>query len=74
MFDANPLSQVWGGASAGIPGELRGLEHIHSTHGVLPWHQVVQPAVDIAREGWIVDEELLRYMVSSAVVSVSACL
>ena len=62
MFEADPLSQVWGGLAAGIPGELRGLEHIHSSYGTLPWRQVVQPATEIARDGWIVDSDLLYYM------------
>lgn len=62
MFEDNFLTQVWGGLSAGIPGELRGLEHIHTTYGSLSWHDVVQPAVVIARNGWEADAEHLRYM------------
>ena len=62
MFEADPLSQVWGGLASGVPGELRGLEAIHSSHGILPWKDVVQPSVDIARHGWEVDSDLLYYM------------
>ena len=62
MFEADPLSQVWGGLASGVPGELRGLEAIHSSHGILPWKDIVQPAVDIARHGWEVDSDLLYYM------------
>ena len=62
MFEADPLSQVWGGLASGVPGELRGLEAIHTSHGLLPWASVVAPAVSIAREGWEVDADLLYYM------------
>lgn len=65
MFEANPISQVWGGLSVGVPGELRGVAHIHSHYGVLTWEHVVRPAVDIARNGWTVDEDLLYYMDST---------
>ena len=62
MFEPNPISQVWGGLSVGVPGELRGLEHIHSHYGVLPWESVVQPSIEIARNGWRVGSDLLYYM------------
>lgn len=62
MFEKDPLSQLFGGPASGIPGELRGLEYIHSNFGALPWNSVVAPAVEIARQGWIVDKDLLYYM------------
>ncbi|GMG11488.1 unnamed protein product [Aspergillus oryzae var. brunneus] len=49
-------------ASVGVPGEIRGLEYLHSKYGVLPWSTVVQPAVQTARRGFPVGEDLIRYM------------
>ena len=62
MFEEDPISQLFGGPASGIPGELRGLEYIHSNFGALPWKSVIAPAVKIAHEGWMVDKELLYYM------------
>lgn len=35
----------------GIPGLIAGLEELHSEHGELDWADVVQPSIDLAREG-----------------------
>lgn len=62
MWEANPLTQLFGGLASGIPGELRGLEYIHSNFGNLPWSTVVAPAAKLATEGWEVNEDLERFM------------
>ena len=48
-----------------MPGEVRGLQYIHENYGVLPWAQVVQPAVDVARNGFAVSPDLARGMSSA---------
>ncbi|OAX80643.1 gamma-glutamyltransferase [Emergomyces africanus] len=48
--------------SVGVPGEIRGLEYLHSKYGVLPWSTVMQPAIRTARDGWPVNEDLISYM------------
>jgi len=48
--------------NSGIPGELRGLEHLHKKYGSLPWKQLVLPAVKVARYGFKVTEDLVHYM------------
>jgi gamma-glutamyltranspeptidase/glutathione hydrolase len=64
-----PLSNVnlslVGGLASGIPGELRGLEHLHKKFGSLPWKQLIQPAIKLARYGFNVTEDLVRYMASA---------
>ena len=48
--------------NSGIPGEVRGLEYLHSHYGVLPWADVVMPAVKVARDGFLVSHDLVRFM------------
>ncbi|KAL8380861.1 hypothetical protein RB595_005246 [Gaeumannomyces hyphopodioides] len=62
MYRDNVAGSVYGGLSVGIPGELRGLEYLHNKYGSLPWRAVVNPAVKVARDGFPVTEDLVRYM------------
>ncbi|ROV92547.1 hypothetical protein VMCG_08942 [Cytospora schulzeri] len=62
MYKGNPEAAVWGGLSVAVPGELRGLEYLHKKYGLLPWRAVVNPAVYVARHGFGVTEDLVRYM------------
>ena len=39
---------------AGIPGTIRGLETAWKKYGVLPWHDLVQPAAELATRGFVV--------------------
>lgn len=48
--------------SSGVPGELRGLEYIHQKYGSMPWKSLVEPAVNVARYGFRVTEDLERCM------------
>jgi gamma-glutamyltranspeptidase/glutathione hydrolase len=45
---------------SGVPGELRGLEYLHKGYGKLPWAQVMQPAIDVARNGFTVTQDLVN--------------
>ncbi len=47
-----------GGWSAGIPGTVAGLAAAHARYGRLPWKSLVEPAVALARDGFIVDDRL----------------
>ncbi|KAI1642036.1 gamma-glutamyltranspeptidase [Daldinia loculata] len=62
MYQGNVMGSVHGGLSVGVPGELRGLEYAHKKFGLLPWKSVVQPAASVARRGFPVSEDLVRYM------------
>ncbi|KAL8688884.1 MAG: hypothetical protein Q9218_005314 [Villophora microphyllina] len=62
MFKDNVDVSLHGGLASGVPGQLRGLEYIHSQYGSLSWEEVVQPAVNVARYGFGVSADLVRAM------------
>jgi gamma-glutamyltranspeptidase/glutathione hydrolase len=45
-----------------VPRELRVLQQISDTYGRLPWKNLVQPAIRLARYGFPVGPDLVRYM------------
>jgi gamma-glutamyltranspeptidase/glutathione hydrolase len=62
---SNSNLSLYGGLASGVPGELRGLEHLHKKYGSMPWKHLLQPAIKVARYGFKVNEDLVRYMASS---------
>ena len=61
MYRDDARASVYGGLAAAVPSELRGLEYAHNRFGSLPWKSVVMPAANVASEGFLVTEDLLRY-------------
>lgn len=57
---------VVGGRSVGVPGTIKLLETMHKQFGKLPWKQVVQPAIDLAKKGFIVSPRLNKLIRASA--------
>lgn len=49
---------VVGGRSVGTPGVLRMLELAHRRHGLLPWAQLMLPAIALAEQGFAVSPRL----------------
>ena len=45
-----------GPRAAGIPGVVAGFALAHGKYGSLPWADLVMPAVELARAGWVLDE------------------
>lgn len=43
--------------SVGVPTHVSGLAELHRRHGSMPWGDLLQPAVELAREGFVVDEQ-----------------
>lgn len=56
------LDAVYGGLSVGVPGVLAALKMAHDKHGILPWEEVLEPAIKLAEEGFIVSPRLERYI------------
>src|SRR5438045_8478283 len=65
-FGGVPLSYSIGGASAGVPGVPAGVAEVHRRWGRLPWEQVVEPAIALARSGAALPHEQARTLVSVA--------
>ncbi|MEM7052157.1 MAG: gamma-glutamyltransferase [Acidobacteriota bacterium] len=55
---ARPEASLIGPLAAGVPGSPQGLWALHQRYGKLPWPEVVDPAIELARDGIIVDEHL----------------
>jgi gamma-glutamyltranspeptidase/glutathione hydrolase len=46
--------------ASGVPGTVAGMISAHSKHGKLPFKEVIQPAIDLAENGFIVTREQAR--------------
>jgi gamma-glutamyltranspeptidase/glutathione hydrolase len=49
---------VQGGLSVGTPGVLKTLFLAHKKYGKLPWSQLFQPAISIARNGFVISKKM----------------
>lgn len=54
---------VEGGLAIAVPGELKGLFELHTRYGKLKWEEIVQPAIDLAENGYTVTENLASFYV-----------
>ena len=50
-----------GGRASGVPGTVRGMLAAHQRYGSLPWATLLQPAIDLARDGFVVGPKLAQY-------------
>ncbi|EKE03895.1 MAG: hypothetical protein ACD_20C00134G0022 [uncultured bacterium] len=60
------IQVISGHASVGVPGTLKGLEHISQQYGCLPLKEVLQPAIENARTGVPFNSPMARYIAISA--------
>ena len=54
MYNNNSDLSLYGGLASGVPGELHGLEYLRKHYGRLPWAHAMAPAINVARNGFIV--------------------
>ncbi len=50
-----------GGRASGVPGTVRGMYEAHKRYGSKPWGTLLQPAITLARDGFIVPQQLAEY-------------
>lgn len=55
-----------GDLAVGVPGSVAGLWALHHKLGKQPWKELVEPAIKLARDGFVVDEWLHRSIEAGA--------
>ena len=52
------VSFILGGKAIAVPGEVKGMYEVHEKYGKLKWKELVQPAIELAREGFVIHKAL----------------
>lgn len=55
-----PKSSINGHLAVGVPGTVAGLYELHRQYGKLPWETVVKPAINLAKDGFLVGEKFVN--------------
>ncbi len=55
-----PRLSLRGHLASGVPGSVAGMAESHKAYGSLPWASLVQPAIDLAENGWPVTARQAR--------------
>eukprot|EP00795_Rhopilema_esculentum_P008506 gene8506-14506_t len=71
MFGKDKSKSVTGALSFAIPGLLKGLKLAHKDYGKLPWSNLLEPAIGIAKSGFKVNQDLVD-SISNALTGASA--
>jgi len=53
-----PYRSLVGYQASGVPGTVMGLWQVHQRFGSVSWKQLLQPAIDLAKKGFVVSKEL----------------
>lgn len=53
---------VTGGLAVGVPGELQGYWELHQRYGVLKWHELFDPVIELCRKGHVVSPYLANIL------------
>ena len=58
--EVDPKKSNIGALVIGVPGSVRGFWEAHKRYGKLDWKTLVEPAIRLARDGYVVDDYLSR--------------
>jgi len=53
---------VYGIFASGVPGTVSGMWLAHKKYGSIPWEQLLQPAIELAQNGFVVHKKLGGYI------------
>ena len=53
-----PDASLIGHRAAGVPGTVAGLWAVHQRYGSRPWRELLQPSIDLARDGFVPHPQL----------------
>ncbi|MEX0270833.1 gamma-glutamyltransferase [Leptolyngbyaceae cyanobacterium UHCC 1019] len=56
--NVRPKASTEGYLAVGVPGTVAGLAEVHRQYGKLPWKTVVQPAIALAKKGFVITPKL----------------
>lgn len=56
MYNEIAEASSIGGLSVAVPGELRGFQEAHARFGKLPWKRLIDPSIELAHKGWVVNK------------------
>ncbi|CAG9811431.1 unnamed protein product [Chironomus riparius] len=62
MYVAEPKESTHGGKAVAVPGDLKGMWEMHQKYGLLKWKEVLEPVIDMCKNGHTVGpflEEML---------------
>ena len=62
MYENNPMSKAVGALAMGIPGEIAGLHEAWLKYGRLAWRTLFQPAIKLAKDGFVIKPYLGNYI------------
>ncbi|KAB2618426.1 gamma-glutamyltranspeptidase 3 [Pyrus ussuriensis x Pyrus communis] len=62
MYASNPKAKAEGALSMGVPGEIAGLHEAWLQYGRIAWRTLFQPAIKLARDGYVVAPYLGGYL------------
>ncbi|WP_439107139.1 gamma-glutamyltransferase [Congregibacter sp.] len=56
----DPDASINGHRAVGVPGTVAGFWAAHSRYGVLPWRSLLQPAIELAEEGFVIPQSFIE--------------
>lgn len=59
LGEPEPRASLDGHRAVGVPGTVAGLVEVHQRYGVLPWEEVVEPALRLAEDGFAVHQRFV---------------
>lgn len=62
MYGNTTWQSIYTGLASAVPGEIKGLSYLHEHYCTMSWKNLIMPAVDVARNGFTVTADLVRYM------------